>query len=222
MEAKKNPKHDLERKQGLFFFIGLMISLIFTITAFEWRTERTIVDQGHVISCELPMDEIIATIHEIPKPPPPPKIVQPIIKESEEEVEEIKDILIDAVEVEEYEPPAIEELPEDPEEDMVWTGIVESMPEPIGGFGEFYAFLGKHISYPKVARRNHVEGKVFVQFIVDKDGILSDIEVVKGIGYGCDEESVRVMTIAPKWKPGKQRGKPVKVRMIIPISFKLG
>jgi protein TonB len=67
-----------------------------------------------------------------------------------------------------------------------------------------------------------VEGKVFVQFVVDKDGTLTDIKAVKGIGAGCDEEAVRVLKAAPKWKPGKQRGRPVKVRMILPITFKLG
>ena len=222
MEAKKNPKHDLERKHGLFFFIGLMISLTFTITAFEWRTEKTIVKDTPMIIDPWKEEPIIATRHEEPKPPPPPKIVQPVIIESEEEVEEVKDILIDAVEVAAYEPPIIEELPEEPEEDMVWTGIVESMPEPVGGFSEFYSFLGKHLKYPKLARRYKVDGKVFVQFIVDKDGSLKEIEVLKGIGYGCDKESIRVMSVAPKWKPGKQRGRPVKVRMVVPISFKLG
>ena len=73
-----------------------------------------------------------------------------------------------------------------------------------------------------MARRNHIQGKVFLQFIVDTDGSLSDIKVVKGIGFGCDQESLRVMKLAPKWNPGKQRGKPVKVRMMVPISFALG
>ncbi|MEM8895344.1 MAG: energy transducer TonB, partial [Bacteroidota bacterium] len=119
MEAKKNPKHDLERKHGLFFFIGLMISLTFTITAFEWRTEKTIVKDRHLVVCEFPEDMIIATRHEEPKPPPPPKIVQPIIVESEEEVQEPEEILLDPVEIDDYVPPAIEELPEEPKEDMV-------------------------------------------------------------------------------------------------------
>ncbi|MEQ9301559.1 MAG: energy transducer TonB [Cyclobacteriaceae bacterium] len=222
MEAKKNPKHDLERKHSLFFFIGLMISLTLTISAFEWRTEHTIVKDSPMVVDPWDEEDIIATIHEPPKPPPAPKVVQPIIIESKVEVEEIKEILIYPVEIEIYEPPVIEELPEEPMEDQLWIGIVESMPEPVGGFSEFYKFLGSEIKYPRAAKNNNVQGKVFVQFVVSKDGSLSEIEVVKGIGFGCDDESLRVMKLAPKWTPGKQRGKPVRVRMIVPISFKLG
>lgn len=220
MEAKKNPKHDLDRKQSLFFFIGLMISLTCTITAFEWRTERTIVNQDYITSCDFEVDQIIATRHEEPKPPPP-KVVLPIIIESKVEVEEIDDILIDPIEIDEYEPPVIEDLKEEKvEENTIWT-IVESNPEPVGGLAEFYKFLGQEVKYPRAAKNNNVQGKVFVQFVVGKDGSLSEIEVIKGIGYGCDDESLRVMKNAPKWIPGKQRGKPVRVRMIVPISFKL-
>ena len=77
------------------------------------------------------------------------------------------------------------------------------------------------MKYPNQARRMGIEGRVFVQFVVDKDGQLTEIKAVKGIGAGCDEEAVRVLKSAPKWKPGKQRGRPVKVRMILPITFKL-
>lgn len=221
MEAKKNPKHDLERKHSLFFIIGLMISLTLTISAFEWRTERTIVKDAPVVVDPWDEEDIIATIHEPPKPPPAPKVVQPIIIESKVEVEEIKEILIDPEEIEIYEPPVIEELPEEPMEDKLWVGIVESMPEPVGGLAEFYKFLGQEIKYPRAAKNNNVQGMVFVQFVVGQDGSLSEIEVVKGIGFGCDDESLRVMKLAPRWISGKQRGKPVRVRMIVPISFKL-
>lgn len=222
MEAKKNPKHDLERKHGLFFFIGLMISLTFTISAFELRTERTIVKEGPVVVDPWDEEDVIATIHEPPKPPPAPKIVQPVIIESKVEVEEIEEVLIDPMEIEEYEPPIIEELEPEPDPDIIWTGPIESNAAPVGGLAEFYKFLGSAIKYPRAARNNQVEGKVYVQFVVGKDGSLSEIEVVKGIGFGCDDESMRVMQLAPKWIPGKQRGKPVRVRMIVPINFKLG
>ncbi|MCK5701162.1 MAG: energy transducer TonB, partial [Cyclobacteriaceae bacterium] len=78
------------------------------------------------------------------------------------------------------------------------------------------------LKYPAQARRMGIEGKVFVQFVVDKDGTLTEVTAVKGIGAGCDQEAVRVIEGAPKWKPGKQRGRSVKVRMILPITFKLG
>jgi protein TonB len=99
---------------------------------------------------------------------------------------------------------------------------VEDPASPIGGMTAFYKYVGDKIKYPSQARRMGVEGRVFVEFIIDKDGSISDVRAVKGIGAGCDEEAVRILQAAPKWKPGKQRGKPVKQRMVLPITFKLG
>lgn len=114
-----------------------------------------------------------------------------------------------------------EEAPEEEEVDEIFT-IVEDQPAPDGGMAAFYQFVQKKLKYPAQARRMGIEGKVFVQFVVDKDGTLTEVKAVKGIGAGCDEEAVRVIEGAPKWKPGKQRGRSVKVRMILPITFKLG
>jgi protein TonB len=86
----------------------------------------------------------------------------------------------------------------------------------------FYEYVGKKLKYPAQARRMNIEGKVFVEFVVNRDGSLVDVKVMKGIGAGCDEEAVRVIQSAPAWKPGKQRGKPVRQRMVLPITFKLG
>lgn len=99
--------------------------------------------------------------------------------------------------------------------------IVEVGAEPIGGYSAFYDFLNQNLKYPSQARRMGIEGKVYVQFLVDKDGTLTEIKVVKGIGGGCDEEAARLIGISPKWKAGKQRGKAVKQRIVIQIAFKL-
>ncbi|MDN5210990.1 M56 family metallopeptidase [Fulvivirgaceae bacterium BMA12] len=104
--------------------------------------------------------------------------------------------------------------------DEIFT-IVEQAPHPIGGMKVFYSYISKNLKYPKQARRMGIEGKVFVQFVVDSDGGLSDITVIKGIGAGCDEEAANVVRNANRWNPGYQRGTPVKVRMVIPITFKL-
>ena len=88
--------------------------------------------------------------------------------------------------------------------------------------GAFYKYISTNLRYPDQARKMGVEGKVFVQFIVDKDGSITDVQAIKGIGEGCDEEAVRVIEGSNKWIPGKQRGRPVKVKMILPITFKLG
>ena len=104
--------------------------------------------------------------------------------------------------------------------DEVFT-MVEGQPAPIGWIKAFYDYVGKNLKYPSKAARMGVEGRVFVEFIVEKDGSLTDIKVARGIGGGCDEEAVRVISSAPKWKPGKQRGNPVRVRMVMPIMFQL-
>ncbi|MCC5931266.1 MAG: TonB family protein [Cyclobacteriaceae bacterium] len=100
--------------------------------------------------------------------------------------------------------------------------IVEQQPEPVGGMKSLYDHVGHNIQYPAEARKNGIEGKVFVQFVVNKEGGIQDVEVVRGIGGGCDEEAVRVISASPNWIPGYQRGQAVNVRMILPITFALG
>ena len=100
--------------------------------------------------------------------------------------------------------------------------VVEDQPIPEGGLESFYRYVAENMKYPTTARQAGTEGKVFVQFVVDKDGALTDVRALKGIGGGCDEEAVRVIKEAPAWNPGKQRGKFVKVRMVMPITFKIG
>ncbi len=100
--------------------------------------------------------------------------------------------------------------------------VVEETAAPQGGMPAFYEFVGKKLKYPAQARRMGIEGKVFVEFVIERDGSITDVKAIKGIGAGCDEEAVRVLQSAPKWKPGKQRGKPVRQRMVLPIAFKLG
>lgn len=228
MEHKKNPKKDLNLKTGLFFNIGLIVSLALVIMAFEWRfyDDLETIDLGTLESEETELIDIPIT--EIP-PPPPPVLQQPEIVEipDEEEIEEQVEMELD-VEIEEETVPDVPVKidapppppPKEEPQDEIFM-IVENQPEPKGGMQAFYKYIGKKIKYPKQARRMGVEGRVFVQFVVDKDGTLTDIKVLKGIGAGCDEEALRVLKEAPKWQPGKQRGRPVKVRMSIPIFFKL-
>ncbi|WP_026998286.1 energy transducer TonB [Eisenibacter elegans] len=229
MEAKKNPKVDVNLKTGMFFNIGLIISLAITLFAFEWRTYDE-VDSGNqeVVEAreESTMEE--PPITEMPPPPKPviqdPEIIEvPDEEEIEEEIEtkfsQVAEPLKKQEKVEiKFEAPKLQEEKTDEVFD-----IVEDQPAPDGGMEEFYKYIGKKMKYPTQARRMGIEGKVFVQFVVDVDGSLTDIKVVKGIGGGCDEEAVRVLEEYPKkWNPGKQRGRAVKVRMSLPIVFKLG
>lgn len=224
MELRKNPKIDLERKRSAFFNIGLAISLMLVISAFEWRFygDGGLVDLGEI---DEPFDELIDIPMTVQPPPPPPKIELPkiVAVEDDEEIDEDLDLDID-VEIDEsdiFEDPIFEETLDEEEVEEVLI-FVESMPEPIGGMAAFYKHVGKHMKYPNQARRMGIEGKVYVQFVIDQQGNLTDVRSIKGIGAGCDEEAVRVIQNAPSWTPGKQRGKPVKVRMILPITFKLG
>ena len=224
MEAKKNPKADLNKKTTLFLNIGLVVSLALVIMAFEWR----FYDDGELMDLGQVSDEF-EDVMEIPPteqpPPPPPKIQQPEIIEvpDEEEIEEEIEVDLDVEITEEtvvedivFDEPVEEEVAEE-----IFT-IVEDQPSPKGGMAAFYEYVGKKLKYPAQARRMGIEGKVFVEFVVDKDGTITDVKAIKGIGAGCDEEATRVIQTAPKWNPGKQRGRPVKVRMILPITFKLG
>jgi len=220
MELKKNPKLDYRKKSGLFFNIGLVVSLLFVISAFEWKfvIHEPDVDLGRNYAPEEPI-MITPTVH----PPPKKPVVRQIsvieivdddivVPDLEVKIDINEDPVTDIVEF-------TEKLPDEEVEEIPY--IVETMPSFVGGIGEFYKFVSKNLKYPAQARRMGIEGKVFVHFVVDKDGSLNDIKVVRGIGAGCDVEVMRIIDMSPKWNPGKQRGNPVKVRMILPITFKL-
>ena len=222
MELKKNPKNDLSRMSGMFFNIGLSVSLLLVIVAFEWRTY----DNSGLLDLGMVQDDF-EDLMEIPPteqpPPPPPKIQLPEIIEvpDEEEIEEEIEVELDleVTEEEVVEDFVFEEAPEE-EVDEVFT-IVEDQPAFPGGNAAFYKFVASNMTYPAQARRMGIEGRVFVQFVVDKDGSVTEVKAVKGIGAGCDREAERVLNSSPKWTPGKQRGRSVKVRMVLPIIFKL-
>jgi protein TonB len=120
--------------------------------------------------------------------------------------------------VEEYVPVEVEE--EEVVEAEVFT-IVEQMPSFPGGDAKMYEYLGKNIKYPQIARETGIQGRVFVNFVVEPDGSVSNVKVLRGIGGGCDEEAMRVVKGMPKWSPGKQRGKTVRVSYTLPVVFKL-
>lgn len=211
----------------LFFSIGLCISILVAIVAFEWP----FYEEGNVVDLSLPQvvedDFIDVPLTEQP-PPPPPKVQQPQLVEVANDVEIIEEIEF-TLDVEMTEESKVEEQPvitgigEEPVEETteeIFT-IVENQPEPVGGLAAFYNYVGENLKYPQKALRLGIEGRVFVQFVVERDGSLTDVQVIRGIGADCDEEAVRIVANAPKWTPGKQRGRPVRVRMVLPIQFKI-
>jgi periplasmic protein TonB len=157
----------------------------------------------------------------------PPKVTDKEIVEEEEmpTIEEIKVNDVGAENVEGtgeivFDEPVEEVVKEGNDEDIIFT-VVEQQAEFEGGFEAMAKFLGKNMKYPAQARRMGIEGSVFVSFIIDKDGNISDPQVIKGISADCDKEAVRVVKLMPPWKPGKQNGKAVKCRFVLPIKFKL-
>lgn len=224
MESKKTEKADLDNKSPFFFSIGLLITMGLVVSAFESKQyDETLLDLGaRNTNAFEEMVEVPPT--DIP-PPPAPTVQQPQVVEVPDE-EEIKDDIKVNLDVEVTEDTKVEEIvvqAEEPKEetDEVFT-VVEESATPKGGMQAFYKYVGEKIKYPPQARRMGIEGRVFVEFVINKDGSLSDVRAIKGIGAGCDEEAVRIVQSAPSWNPGKQRGKPVKQRYTLPIIFKLG
>ena len=224
MEPKKTEKADLTKKSSLFFSIGLALTMTIIVMAFEYKTydDTDVMDLGKQTNN---MEEILEVPPTEQPPPPPPKIQQPQIIEvpDEEEIKEEIKVEFDAEITEDTKVSEITVVEEQPKEDVdeVFL-VVEESAAPQGGMQAFYEYVGKKLKYPAQARRMGIEGKVFVEFVINRDGSIQDVKAIKGIGAGCDEEAVRVIQSAPSWKPGKQRGKPVRQRMVLPITFKLG
>lgn len=221
MEKRKNPEKDLRNTSVLFFNMGLFIALSVVVCAFEYRTSKTVFDPVDITNLEEDIPLILPTEIKPPPPPPKPKLKQIIEVQNDDVMDDpeeyqIDDLMDDPVEIE----IPVDEPGDEPIIDAP-IDIAEVMPEPEGGFEAFYSYIRKHLHYPAQARRMGIEGKVYVQFVVDKDGKLTDLQVIKGIGAGCDKEVMRIMEKAPDWKPGRQNGLRVKVRRVVPIDFRL-
>ncbi|AFM05394.1 TonB family protein [Bernardetia litoralis DSM 6794] len=219
---------DANYYSGLFFSIGLVISVAMMLVAFTWKFQDT-EDLAEYVAPVAETEEIIdVPLTNIPPPPPPRvQVVTPeeiIEVENDIELDENIEIKIEDVEIEidniVTDVTAIEAPRQEEAVEQVFTIVEQSAVYP-GGMDAFYKYVGKELKYPKQAKRMGIQGRVFVQFVVDKTGKLTDVKTVKGIGGGCDEEAERVLRESVRWAPAKQRGKTVKVRMNIPIVFKL-
>jgi protein TonB len=225
MEEKKSPKANLENKKLMFMQIGMIISLLIAWLAFEHKSyDKRQIDES-LLNREVVLDEEMVEItkQEEQKPQPVEQPQQTTQLEIVEDDVETEDLNINA-EVEQNE--IIEEYvaPEVVEEEVVEQEIfqiVEEMPAFPGGEGKLMEYVAKNIKYPQIARETGIQGRVFVGFVVEPDGSISNVKLLRGIGGGCDEEAMRVIKSLPKWKPGKQRGKAVRVSYQIPVFFKL-
>lgn len=223
MAIRKTEKADLRLRYPLYIELGLAVTIGLLILAFrmDLRSESTLqvtMAEQEVVQ----MEEIVQTSQD-QRPPPPPRPPVPVEVPNDEILEDA-DLDLDAsldldaplsdLPPPPPPPPTQTQVVEEPEPEIFV--IVEQMPELIGGLPE----LQKQINYPEIAKKAGVEGRVIVQFVVTEQGTVADPVVVRGIGAGCDEEAVRAVQLA-RFTPGKQRGKPVRVKMSLPITFKL-
>jgi protein TonB len=227
METKKNPSKDLGLQRNKFFLIGLVASTSILFTAFEWQTVKENPKPREVNLMESEITFVApATAIE------PPKVQQPTLRpkptQSNSSMPTDFVPIDNATRVDDVAPIDLGDIgnlpstvvftdPKDDEGTEVFI-IVEKNPEPKEGFASFYKLLSKNLKYPSQAKQMGIEGKVFIEFVVNKNGEPSDLKIIRGIGAGCDEEAMRVLALT-KWEPGKQRGKPVRVKMVMPISF---
>ena len=228
MEIKKSEKANLENKKLLFVEIGLIISLLITYVAFEWtstETNTSILEDNTEILVE---EEIISTNMETPPPPPAaPKI--PVLSDQidivDDEIELEDDMFMNleddaslGVEIMDY----VEVEEEVVEEEAIPFQLVEEKPSFQGGdANQFSKWVNSRLVYPEIAKENGVQGRVTLQFTVEKDGTVTKVRVLRGVDPSLDKEAVRVVSMSPKWKPGKQRDRAVPVTYTFPVIFQL-
>ncbi|MFQ5570173.1 MAG: energy transducer TonB [Rhodothermales bacterium] len=219
---QKAPGLDVRKNHRIKLEVGCIIALLGLIGLFRVPLQFSTESEEIVLEQEMVQMEEIVQTKQIVKPPPPPRPPTPVVVPDDAIIEDVElelDAALDiGVPLETLPPPPLppeEEAEALEEEDEIFMAV-EEMPELIGGI----ASIQKDLQYPDVARLAGIQGRVYVQFVVDEQGNAIDPVVVRGIGGGCDEEAIRVVKLA-KFKPGRQRGRPVKVRYAIPVNFRL-
>lgn len=229
MEVKKSPKADLERGKGLSILMGAVVAVAILFVGFEWGSrDIQVVTASDGVADIIAEEEIEITRPENTPPPPPPPpapVVTEVLNVVEDDVElEQQEIASsedsqDALQQETFVAPAVVEEEEESAQ-QIFT-VVEEMPKFPGGDAELLKFIAKSIKYPVIAQENGIQGRVICSFVVNRDGAIVDAEVLRGVDPSLDKEALRVISTMPKWTPGKQRGKPVRVKYTVPITFRL-
>ena len=228
MEAKKTPKADLEKRRGLYLEIGLVVILALALVAFNIKSYDKEVKEVNtrVAQSEIDAEVLNTPPEELPPPPPPEQeIVATDLKVVENDEQPINEVgLINADDnankaQETFVKVEVKEEEEVVEEEVFL--VVEDDPEFPGGLSALSQYLASNIKYPQLAKENNITGKVFVSFVVEKDGSVGQVKILRDIGGGCGAEAVRVVKAMPKWTPGKQRGKPVRTQFNLPVDFSL-
>jgi len=227
--SKNLKKPTWKTKKNVFLLIGLVAALGITLLAFEWTTKPAELASLGTLDASAVEEEVIPITRQeemkTPPPPPPQTVVEVLnIVDNNAQVNDDLSIFDSEADNETFVDVApivqAKEEKEEAEEAQVFF-IVEEMPEFPGGEAALRAFIAKSINYPVIAQENGIQGKVYVTFVVDKDGGISEAKIARGVDPSLDKEALRVVNSLPKWKPGKQRGKPVRVSYTVPISFVL-
>ncbi len=228
MEIKKTPKADLENRRTLYTEIGLVVALLVVWGAFSYSTKEKAVASLGEDTRVVEVEDMVPITQETPPPPPEaPKI--PVLSDQIDIVED--DIKVEdnfmsleddanlGVEIMDY----VEEVKEEVvEEEAIPFQLVEEKPSFNGGdANEFSKWVNSKLQYPEIAKENGVQGRVTLQFTVNPDGSVSNVKVLRGVDSSLDKEAVRVVSMSPKWKPGKQRDRAVKVTYTFPVIFQL-
>lgn len=226
MEVKKSKKASLEGTQSTNILMGIVVGLSFMFIAFEYAQRDIFIDEIDTSGDILVEEEIIEITRRFtPPPPPPPETVQAdlidIVEDNtlEEEVEfqSTEDVQKDAVIINYGEGDGEGEVYA---EDEIFA-VVEEMPSFPGGDAALMSYISKSIKYPSIAQENGIQGRVICTFVINRDGKVTNAEVIRSVDPSLDKEALRVINNMPTWKPGKQRGKPVRVKYTLPIVFRL-
>jgi protein TonB len=228
MELKKSPKADMERNKRILLMLGLVLALGVVFAAFEWKSKPTASTLGTLDAVDVEEEVIPVTRQDQPPPPPPPP--PPQVIEVLNIVDNTVDILDDMsmfnseADMETFidVAPVIQTVRQEEEEEEAQVFfIVEDMPEFPGGEAALRNFIGTSVRYPQIAQENGIQGRVYVQFVVDRDGSVTNATIARGVDPSLDREALRVVNTLPKWKPGRQRGQTVRVSYTVPINFQL-
>jgi protein TonB len=224
MKNRKSNKANLENERGMFFQIGMILSLAGVLTAFEWTTVSSYQITDWNFGHDIPVEEMATiTSQDRPTPLPKPKIQVSIIEIVPDDKDFEEPELVFEEPDEGLNDPGyfFDEEPDQDQAEPVIFQVVEEQPSFPGGMKALYKYLSESIKYPQIAREAGIDGPVYISFIVWEDGSIRNIQLERGIGGGCDEEALRVVKAMPNWIPGKQRSIPVNVQMVLPVNFKL-
>ena len=227
MEIKKSESANLESKKLTWVLLGFILVLAAHFVAFEWTQYEQEFDGELIDAGDIILEEEVIPITMPEKktiPPPPQAVTQAEVIEIVEDDAPIEETTIVSAEDQAEFVEITEDVPivvEEPEKEEEIFQVVENQPEFPGGMAELMKYLQKNIKYPTVCQEQGIQGRVIVQFVVNSDGSIVDPQVVKPVNPYLDKEALRVVSSMPNWKPGEQRGKKVRVRFTLPVTFRL-